>query len=395
MMVVRSQSGVPGAAGVPGGQIGMVQLGRALARIGVDVEVFVGGSRMAYLAGLEGVATSHFGWPAWLDMLLRACPAPVRTRVAKLRRRRWLDAVLAHQRAVAADVVHVQGLEDAEWLLDRFAGQLVVTHWGRVGRWRPTRGAGRDAVLETRLRRIRENATVVAIGEVQGEELASAGIPPAEVIPPGIDLRRFTPGNRAEARRHTGLPADDGVVLYVGRLAVDKNVETLLRAFAMPPRHARPTRLLIIGDGPLRDRLKRLSDEFGIGASTTFLPLVPHGDLPAYYRSCDVTVVPSDRLETFCMVALEAIACRAPLIVSGEVPEIVRRFPSVPVVAAHDAEQLRRAIDAALDGSMQPAYSGKIVEYDWSAIARRYVPVYRSVLRSRVENGYTHETYAT
>lgn len=140
----------------------------------------------------------------------------------------------------------------------------------------------------------RENVKLVAIGEAQAEELTAAGIPPAEVIPPGIDLQHFTPGDRAQARRHSGLPADEGIVLYVGRLAADKNVETLLRAFALPSQHSRRTRLMIVGDGPLRERLQHLSSELRIDTATTSLPFVPHSDLPVYYRGCDVTVVPSD-----------------------------------------------------------------------------------------------------
>jgi len=206
-------------------------------------------------------------------------------------------------------------------------------------------------------------------------------MPPAEVIPPGIDLQHFTPGDRAEARSRTGLLADDGVVLYVGRLAADKDVETLLRAFALPSPHSRQTRFVIVGDGPLRHRLQHLSDELEVDAVTTFLPFVPHSELPAYYRACDVAVVPTDRLETFCMVALEAIACGCPLVVTDKVPEIVRYFPAVPTVAPHDAEDLRRRVDAVLDGRVQPADNTRMVDHDWSSVARRYIALYQSALR--------------
>jgi len=56
--------------------------------------------------------------------------------------------------------------------------------------------------------------------------------------------------------------------------------------------------------------------------------------------------------ETFCMVALEAIACGCPLIVTDQAPEIARRFPAVPVIAPHGAEGLRRQFDAALGGDV-------------------------------------------
>ncbi len=380
LIIMRSQSGVPGGAGVPGGQIGMVQLARALARLGVDVELFVTGPRMDYLSGLDRVPATYFRWPIWLDSLFKAGPARIRTFGTNLRRRRWLDALVSLPGTAAADVIHVQGIEDAEPILTRLSGPLIVTHWGRARRWRSNGSTPHEERLQHRLLRIRENVTLVAIGEAQQEELTAAGMPPAAVIAPGIDLQHFTPGEPAEARRRTGLPADDGVVLYVGRLAADKNVETLLRAFALPSQHSRRTTLMIVGDGPLRKRLQHLSRELGIDAATTFLPFVPHSDLPAYYRGCDVAVVPSNRLETYCMVALEAIACGCPLVVTDQVPEILRHFPGVPAVAPHDVDDLRRRIDAALDGHVQPADNTQMADHDWGHVARRYIVLYQSVL---------------
>lgn len=381
-MIVRSQGGVPGASGVPGGQIGMVQLARALAGLGVDVQLFVGGPRMGYLEGLDDVDTTYFPWPLMADRVLKKSPARVRDAGKALRRRRWLDAVTATDGVMSADVIHVQGLEDTEALLTRVTGPLVVTHWGRVGRWQP-RGTDRagDRSLRQRVELIREQAKLVAIGEAQGDELAAAGLSPTEVIPPGIDLSHFTPGDRAAARRRAGLPEDAGIVLYVGRFAPDKNVESLLRAFAGVTRRARPARLVLIGDGPLGTGLRRLGDDLGISGATSFLPFVPHRDLPLYYRAADVLVVPSDRLETFCMVALEAIACGCPLVVTDQVPEIVRRFPAVPSVAPYDVEALRERIDAALRGEIASADNAGMSDYGWAGAARRYLDLYRTAVR--------------
>jgi glycosyltransferase involved in cell wall biosynthesis len=360
----------------------MIQLARALAELDVDVQLFVGGPLMRYLSGLEGIATTSFRWPAWFDRLVKVSPPPVRALGTSLRRQRWLDAVASLPGLAPANVIHVQGLVDTESLLTRFSGPLVVTHWGRVGRWRPQGSSpDHDQALRHRVQRIRDNCSLVAIGEAQGEELKAAGMPPAAVIPPGIDRRHFQAGDRAEARRRVGLPAECGIVLYVGRLASDKNVETLQRAFAGVPQRSRPARLLIVGDGPLWADLQHLRAELGIEATTTVLPFVPHEDLAAYYQACDVTVVPSSRLETFCMVALEAIACGCPLIVTDQVPEIVSRFPAVPWVAPHDVEALCRLLEAALDGQVRPADDAAMDDYDWSGVARRYVELYQTALR--------------
>jgi D-inositol-3-phosphate glycosyltransferase len=257
-----------------------------------------------------------------------------------------------------------------------------VTHWGRVRRWLPDGSdPDRDRALGERIRRLTEDVTLVAIGAAQADELTAAGLPPAATIPPGVELTDFRPGDRGAARRQLGLAADERLVLYVGRLSHDKNVATLIRAFARPERPA-GTRLLLIGDGPLRAELQHLADEL-CGGAATFLPFVRHRELPLYYQAVDVTVVPSDRLETFCMVALEAIACSCPLVVTDQAPEILRSFPTVPWVEPHDVDGLSARIAEALDGRVPPADPRRAADFDWSAVASRYLPLYRAALRTR------------
>ena len=372
VLIVRGQSGVPGGAGVPGGQIGMIQLAKALKDLDVDVELFIGGPRMHYLDGLDAVRTKYFDWPTWLDRLTKTSPAPIQALGTNLRRRRWLHAVSSL--VSAADVIHMQGLKDAESLLTATGGPIVVTHWGRVGRWLPGESEP-DEVLQRRLHCLRENVRLVAIGEAQSDALTSAGLPPAVIIQPGIDLQHFSPGDRVEARQRVNLPTDVPIVLYVGRLAPDKNVETLMTAFARLQTRAQ---LVVIGDGPLRLKLHRLSSELNIDPFTTFLPFVAHQHLPLYYRSADVMVVPSNYLETFCLVALEAIACGCPLIVTNQVPEILRRFPTVPSFDPYDVDALCHHLHTALKGDAKPVDVTPMADYDWSGVARRYLRLYNT-----------------
>ncbi|WP_412737885.1 glycosyltransferase [Krasilnikovia sp. MM14-A1259] len=371
---------MPGGVGVPGGQIGMVQLARFLARGGSEVRLFVGGPRMKYLDGLDGVEPIHFRWPEWLDRLLRRGPRPIRDMGRRWRRRRWLSTVRRLLRAHPVDVIHVQGLEDAETLISAIEGPIVVTHWGRVRRWSSDTDDGQaDSALARRLRRLRRNTEIVAIGQAQEAELARVGLPAVGVIPPGIDLDHFTPGDKAAARDHLGLAGGGGIVLYVGRLTPDKNVESLIRAFELLRDHPSRPRLLIVGTGSLRESLRSLSRDLGLDDMVRFIDFVPHHDLPQYFRACDVTVVPSDDLETFCMVGLEAIACRAPLLVTEHVPEITTRFPAVPWVTARDIPAMSREIARALDGDVAPADAAGLAEFGWDAIALKYVSLYKSL----------------
>jgi len=382
LMIMRSQAGVPGRSGVPGGQIGMIQIARALPAHGHEVSLFVGGPRMAYFDGLDDIEPTFLRWPAWLDAATAAAPEPLRVIGRRARRRRWLSAITATPEFAAAGVVHVQGLEDAEALLPNVDGPLVVTHWGRAGRWLPSgTGSAADEALARRIARLRERVTLVAIGQAQARALGDAGLPAAAIIPPGLDLRHFTPGDRIQARRQLGLAPGDAIVLYVGRLATDKNVETLLKAFAKLHPRIPSSKLRIVGDGPTKLDLQRLSGRLGIDAAVTFVPFVPHHELPKHYQAADVTVVPSDFLETYCMVALEALACGCPLIVSDQVPEILHAFPSVPSVTRYDVNGLADRIAQALQGELPPADQTRVRDYAWSVIAGNYSDLYPAARR--------------
>ena len=81
------------------------------------------------------------------------------------------------------------------------------------------------------------------------------------------------------------------------------------------------------------------------------------------------------------MVALEAIACGCPLVVTSQVPEILRQFPAVPSVAPHDVGALSHQIGEALDGRLRPGSDSPMDDYDWAHTARRYVDLYHATLR--------------
>ena len=139
-------------------------------------------------------------------------------------------------------------------------------------------------------------------------------------IPCGVDTDLFRPGDRAEARRGLGLD-ERPVLLWVGRIAPIKGLDTLLDAVARLSATGQSPRLLIVGgeadepanghEASLRRRIERLRLE----DTVRFIGPQPQSVLPAYYVAADVTVLPS-YYESFGMVALEAMACGSPVIAS-------------------------------------------------------------------------------
>ncbi len=161
--------------------------------------------------------------------------------------------------------------------------------------------------------------------------VALYGADPAKiaVIPPGVDLELFRPIPKAEARARIGLPRDDKLILFVGRIEPLKGIDTLIEAVAIAFRHHNELRghvcLAIIGgdvgDDPSKmstemNRLQRLRTELGVEDLVTFLGKQSQTDLPDYYSAAEVLVVPS-HYESFGMVAVEAMACGTPVIASN------------------------------------------------------------------------------
>ena len=128
---------------------------------------------------------------------------------------------------------------------------------------------------------------VVAPSMLVHEHLRRRGVTtPISVVPTGVDLERFRPGDRAAARRALGLGLDDRLLLYVGRLDREKSVDSVLLAFDRIAGTVAPARLWLVGQGKEGEALRRLAERLPTGDRIHFAgvreharpaPLVPGG----------------------------------------------------------------------------------------------------------------------
>jgi glycosyltransferase involved in cell wall biosynthesis len=162
------------------------------------------------------------------------------------------------------------------------------------------------------------------------------------VIEPGIDTRHFRP---------LGLPRDPATVLFVGGLGEHhryKGLETLLEAL-VEVRAERPEATLVVaGGGPPDNVFLRLAGELGLRDGVRFLGFVTESELVAWYNRCTVFAMPSlSRVqEGFGLVAVEAMACGAPTVVSDLVgpADAIRDARAGLVVRPGDSRDLARAL---------------------------------------------------
>lgn len=215
----------------------------------------------------------------------------------------------------------------------------------------PLRAVGEQQVVD-------EADRLIANTEYEARQLVSlhqADPKRIDVAHPGVDLATFTPGDGTQSRRALGLPADEIVVAFVGRIQPLKAPDVLLRAVAKLPR----VRVLIAGgpsgsglisrpgEGSLAnpDGLVRLADELGISDRVTFLPPQTRERLVDVYRAADLVAVPS-YAESFGLVAVEAQACGTPVVAAavGGLPVAVRDGVSGVLVQGHDTDDWAAAI---------------------------------------------------
>lgn len=219
-----------------------------------------------------------------------------------------------------------------------------------------------------------------------------------KTISPGVDVKQFYPVSRDQARRAIGIPEEDHLLLFVGRIEPLKGVDTLLQAIALlrgrMPGDTAKLSLSIIGG--LQDeeeqsdemkRLRKLREELGLSELVTFLGTKSQETLQYYYSAAEAVVMPS-HYESFGMVALEAMACGTPVIASevGGLAYLVQdgvtgfHIPTSDPVPLADKIQILLTSDV-LRREMSRAAHEWAHQYSWQRIANRIQDLYMEALR--------------
>jgi D-inositol-3-phosphate glycosyltransferase len=214
-----------------------------------------------------------------------------------------------------------------------------------------------------------------------------------DVVPPGADLTRYRPGEKAAARAELGLAADEQIVAFVGRIQPLKAPDVLVRAAAevLRAQPERRLRVLIVG-GPSGTGLERpdaliqLAAELGIAEHITFLPPQPPDRLVQVYRAADLVAVPSYN-ESFGLVAIEAQASGTPVLAAdvGGLGTAVRHGETGLLVAGHATPDWAGALGYLLDDSerlrrMGTSAVGHAANFSWEHTAAGLLASYSAAL---------------
>lgn len=298
--------------------------------------------------------------------------------------RRMADALVAH----APEVVHLaspvllgaRGVVVAEQLRVPAVAvyQTELAAYARVYRAGPASGA-----MWSWLRAVHNGAArTLAPSTASAAALAAHGVRRVHIWGRGVDTARFAPGKRSAAVRRALAPGGEVLVGYVGRLAVEKRVDLLAGVCRLPG-----VRLIVIGEGPERQRLARaLPGAVFLGAR--------HGEqLARLYASLDVFAHPGP-YETFGQTLQEAMASGLPVVApaAGGPLDLVRPQVTGVLVPPLDGAALTDAVAAlAADGAQRARYGAVaralVAGRTWPAVCDELIEHYAEVLgrpRARV-----------
>ncbi|MCK0116357.1 D-inositol-3-phosphate glycosyltransferase [Isoptericola sp. S6320L] len=335
----------PGAGDAGGMNVYVLELSRALARRGAEVEIYTRATTSAQPKVVEvgpGIRVVHVAAGPYEGLDKNDLPGQLCAFTAGVLRAE------AHRPADWYDVVH------SHYWLSGQVGWLAAERWDvPLVHTMHTMAHVKNAALapgdvpEPQGRVIGEeqvveasDALVASTREEADDLVRYCGADPdrVHVVAPGVDLEEFAPsapaaGTTAQARRalreRLGLPTDRPVVLFAGRVQLLKGPDVLVRALGVMADHADPAGsrddgalpcLVVLGGASGRPtavrELEALAHQVGVTEHVDVRPPVPRDELADWYRAADVVAVPSHN-ESFGLVAAEAQACGTPVVAAA------------------------------------------------------------------------------
>lgn len=245
-------------------------------------------------------------------------------------------------------------------------GDYWYTYLGRAGFF--------GKIIEQLVLRVTGN--VLAVSPTTSEQLKSRGFRGSvTILPNGVDLQRINAICPSQEKSD---------LIFVGRLIREKQVEILVRAFGLLLSEQPDRTLLVIGDGPEKEAIRKLIHDLLLEDRVHCIGFQEnHDEIIARMKSSSVCVLPSTR-EGFGITALEAMACGLPVVTVDHPANAIRDLitEKTGFLCALCAEDLARAIREALrrHADMRQDCAAAATGYDWDRIAAEIDAYYCSVI---------------
>lgn len=206
-------------------------------------------------------------------------------------------------------------------------------------------------------------------------------------LPTGIDIRPYQAADDQTVRQERDW-GDDKVLISIGRLAQEKNWETLIAGAAQVMQERDDVRLVIIGDGEQRKALKKYAEELGVGNQVEFTGKIPFEDVPRYLKAADLFCFAS-LTETQGLVTMEALAADLPVVaVDATGTSDVVEHGKQGLLTENDSEALAQALEKVIEDEdlfqrFKEAAPKRARDFDIKVKAEKLVEVYQQAIEDQ------------
>ncbi len=311
-------------------------------------------------------------------------------------------AIELHRQA-PFDIVHAHDwmVCDAAWVMKKGFGLPMIStmHATESGRMKGIHTDLQRYINQIEWRLTFESWKVIVNSTHMFHELHNQFTLPMDkmrVIPNGINPYLFDFEFDAHSARGQYAADWEKIVLFVGRMVLEKGVQVLLNAVPSILSQMPGTRFLFVGTGYYLDDLKRQAEYLNISRDVKFLGYVSDPDLLRLYKIADLCVIPS-LYEPFGIVALEGMAAKVPVVTSdaGGLTDFVENMANGVTTYAGNAQSLTWGIMEILrnpqlaENLKTEAYDRVCKIYNWKIIARQTAQLYEDILSEAAEKDAT------
>jgi len=207
------------------------------------------------------------------------------------------------------------------------------------------------------------------------------------VIPNAVSIEKFNPKIDGFKIREKWNLSKDKIVLFVGRLDLNKGIKYLIEAFSKIIIDIPNARLMIVGDGPLKNDIKKIVSMHNMEKYIIFAGNVESKDLPKFYAASDIVVLPS-LMEGFGIVLLEAMATGKPCIATkaGGTKDVILNGKTGFLVPPADSYALYHAMRTILiNDDIAKKFGNAGLErvkknFTWNKVVKQTLNTYKEIL---------------
>jgi glycosyltransferase involved in cell wall biosynthesis len=321
----------------------------------------------------------------WSEILLRGLPIPRYPQLKLgLPSKKALIKAWGHQRP---DLIHIATEGPLGWSAVQAAQILRIpvtsdfrTNFHSYSKHYGIGWLSKPIVAYLRKFHNRTACTMVPTRALQAQ-LAASGFQNLRVVSRGVDTKIFHPAHRSQTFRDS-WQADEStmVLLSVGRLAPEKNLDLIVNTYRALKQAGRKVKLVFAGDGPYRVTLQNHCPD------AIFVGMCSHAELAPLYANSDLFLFPS-LTETFGNVTLEALACGTPVLAfdCAAASELVEDTLNGWLVRSESPQEfIQTALDiTATPDALQQARQfncGRSLQWDWQEIASQVERIFRMTL---------------